>query len=226
MTWALAWKFLRSWWGGVAIGVLGLLTVQILWSARLTSAPGPTPYTAEPTKRAAEADKVTETLPVQTLKPVAKVRERIAREYRQPGIVTPDRQGDPKIRAASEDSRRVGDSSLADNWAKEIVSEVKFEPAPDGGTALTTIDRATGLPETTVLPKKGLSLRNRWLLGGAYGRIETHDPAEPWAEVWRARAAWTPACRRAACASLEAGVLGGWKEPTAYGLVEISVGNR
>lgn len=219
MTWGAVWRFLKSWPGGVVIGAAGALVAVAILSARSTSAPGPTPYTADPTKRAAEADKATETLDVQTIKPEPKVRAKIATEYRQPSLLEPA-QGQQA--SGPIDGQLIAGSA----FAREILSEVKFEPAPDGGTALTTIDRATGLPETTILPEQGISWRNRWLLGAAYGPIETHDPAEPWAEVWRARAAWTPACRRSACASLEAGVLGGWKETTAYGLVEISIGSR
>jgi len=236
MTWALVWKLLRGWWGGVAIGALGLLAVQVLWSARSTSEPGPTPYTAEPTKRAAEVPTVVEELPVVVVKPAPKVRERIAREYRQPGIVTPDRQPDQEVHAATGDLRSERDSSLADNWAKEILTEVRFDPAPAGGTALTTIDRATGLVETIVRPEPEprISLRNRWELVGGFGLIEPPAPepgrevSDAWEKFWQVEARWTPACARRLCSELAAGWLKVASEHgRAYGVVRPKlVGSR
>lgn len=101
-----------------------------------------------------------------------------------------------------------------------------MEPLPDGGTALTTIDRTTGLPKTTIKPKEGLSLRNRWEIVGGFGLLEPrppepgHEVAESWEKFWEAEGRWTPACRKRLCAELAAG----WRKVgeehgRAYGVI-------
>lgn len=221
MTWAAVCRFLKSWPGGVVVGAVGALVAVAILSARPSAAPGPTPYTAEPTRRAAEADKVTEALDVQTLKPEPKVRERIAREYRQPGIVTPDHAPTPVLEHGEDEflwTSRPFDAPLSDDWAKEILTEVKFEPAPAGGTALTTVDRATGLVETIVrpLPEPRISFANRWRAVGSYGQFEDGEP------LIRAQVEWWPVKVR----RLELGAAAGWERTDrgrAYVLAQVAV---
>lgn len=221
VTWAVVWRFARTWWGGFVAGGLSLLVAMLAASiiGNRSPAPGSTPYTAEPTKRAAEADKVTETLDVQTLKPKPKDRARIAREYRQPGILAPaPRRGDESYVGDQANPSRNG---LADAWSKEIVSEVKFEPAPAGGTALTTVDRATGQVETIVRPRPEplISFANRWRILGAYGQFEDREP------IIRAQLEWWPVKVR----RLEFGAAAGWERTDrgrAYVLAQVAVAPR
>lgn len=200
MTWALVWRFAKSWWGGAAFGSFAALVAVAILSARSTSAPGPAPYTAEATKRAAAADKVVEDLAVQTLKPDQKTRQKIAGQYRQPGILAPTAAaGELAAAAGPIDGRLIAGSA----FAKEILAEVRFEPAPAGGTALTTVDRATGIVETSLRPspEPRISFGNRWRVVGSYGQFEDQE------RLIRAQVEWWPVKVR----RLELGGAAGWE---------------
>jgi hypothetical protein len=207
MTWGAVWsalkgagKLLRGFSGGALFGLAAGAFLVLELAGR--GAPPPAPYVPSPTKRAAEAPKVVETLPVEVLKPAPKVRRRIAADYQEPSLLA---AASPVPSMSGQFAEPRG---LAEAWAKEIVAEVKFGPAPDGGTILATYDRATGKVEPKVLEAKG-SLRNRWEIVGGYGVIESAAPGleagESWQRFWEAEGRWTPACRRRVCAEFAAG---------------------
>jgi hypothetical protein len=203
VTWAATWaalkatgRVLRGFSGGAIVGLAvgAFLVLELVGRG----APSPLPYVPQPTKRAAEAPKVVETVPIEIVKPAPKVRRRIAADYQEPAIVAP------------APTAAVGIRPLAESFAREIVAEVKFGPAPDGGTILATYDRATGKVEPKELEAGG-SLRNRWEIVGGFGVVET-PPTPPglaaeeaWERLLEAEVRWTPACRRRACAEFAAG---------------------
>jgi hypothetical protein len=211
MTWSAAWaalkgagRLLRGFSGGALVGLAAGAFLMLELAGRGT--PSPAPYVAQPTKRAADAPKVVEAVPLEILKPAPKVRRRIAADYEEPAILVP---GGGKPGANYSDSIPGTPGPLAASWAKELVAEVKFGPAPDGGTILATYDRATGKIEPKVLEAKG-SLRNRWEIVGGYGVVESAaapglEAEESWQRFWEAEGRWTPACRRRVCAEFAAG---------------------
>ncbi|MFI0433877.1 MAG: hypothetical protein ACH36H_12150 [Candidatus Nanopelagicales bacterium] len=214
MTWAAAWAALKGAWkllnsrpGWALAGAV--VAVLVLGELAGRSAPTPEAYVPRPTKRIAEAPKVTETLSVELAQPADKTRKRIAADYNRPDLLAPRSPSAPVF------------TGREPAFAAEITGEWIVAPAPWGGTALGTIDPGTGTAglDFKPNPEPRFSLRNRWEIAAAYGKTEDA------LSLIRAEVRWRPVKIR----RLELGAVAGWERTDrgrAYLLGEVAWGVR